>query len=249
MKPNLTRTSANNDSYVITPNTSLSELLTILGDVVRADKTPTAKALREMAGESIVQSEDGCITVYANGYAVYDNGTGRTVLWLPMCKHFTYQFDELTEAEKQYQAQKAEISEEEMLILPWTIPVTLVGEHRISANLMNRTGSRTGTTDFDSADKGDKDGDAEEAVEEKDPFSDAYVWREGRFGESPEMAYIRKEAQEERLSLLTDKQREVFEMYYHDGFNQYEIAEILDIDQTSVRDRLDAALKKIKKSF
>lgn len=233
----------------ITPNTTLAELLTILGDLTRVGKTPTAKALRKTAGEPIVQSEDTCITVYSNGYSVYDNGTGRTVLWLPMCKHFTYQFDELTEAEKQYQAQKADIPEEEMLILPWAIPVTLVGEHRISANLMNRTGSRTGTTDFDSADKGDKDGDVEEAVEEKDPFSDAYTWREGRFGESPETAYIRKEAQEERLSLLTDKQREVFVLYYHDGFNQYEIAEILGIDRTSVQDRLDAALKKIKKIF
>ena len=59
----------------ITPNTTLAELLTILGDLTREGKTPTAKALRETAGEPIVQFEDNCITVYANGYAVYDNGT------------------------------------------------------------------------------------------------------------------------------------------------------------------------------
>ena len=62
----------------ITENTTLGELITILGDVSKAEKTPTSKALRETAGDPIAES-DG-IRVYANGYGIYDNGSGRTVV-------------------------------------------------------------------------------------------------------------------------------------------------------------------------
>ena len=63
------------NNYTLSTDTTLAELIAILGDVSKAEKTPTSKALRETAGEPIAES-DG-ILVYANGYAVYDNGTGR----------------------------------------------------------------------------------------------------------------------------------------------------------------------------
>ena len=36
---------------------------------------------------------------------------------------------------------------------PWPITVTLIGDHRMEINSMNRSGGRTGTKDYDSADK------------------------------------------------------------------------------------------------
>ena len=68
----------NSTIHTITDNTTLGELLAILGDVTKTGKTPTSKTLREEAGEPIA-SEERCM-VYANGYAVYDNGSGRTVV-------------------------------------------------------------------------------------------------------------------------------------------------------------------------
>ena len=132
-------------------------------------------------------------------------------------------------------------------MLPWVMAVTLIGEHRIEANSMNRTGSRSGTKDYDSDDNGDKDGDAEAALEKT--YEKAYVWREDRIGESPETIFIRKETRREMLESMTDKQREVFTLYYYDGLKQREIAERLGISRDSVNDRLECALKKVKKLF
>lgn len=67
--------------------------------------------------------------------------------------------------------------------LPWTVAVSLIGDHRVEANMMNRMGSRTGTKDYDSDDNSDKDGDKEDAMEKS--LRSEYFWREGHFGENP----------------------------------------------------------------
>ena len=110
-----------------------------------------------------------------------------------------------------------------------------------------RQGGRKGTKDYNADDNGDKDGDAEDAVE--DSYRNEYTWREDQIGEDPETIFIRKETRREMLESMTEKQREVFILYYHYGYNQYEIADMLGVDQTSIRDRLEAVLKKIKKIY
>ena len=235
-----------NPTISINENTTLGELLAILNVGEKPHETPTPKNLRDTAGDPIA-TEDRCI-VYANGFCVYDNGSGRTVIWLPGCTSFTYHFDPLKDSEKcEEMRETAELPSGLLESLPWPIAVTLVGDHRVEQSMMNRTGSRTGTSDFDSDDNGDKDGDAEDAVEKA--YQKEYVWSEAWFGGNPEEAFIRKETQCEMLRQMTEKQREVFLLYYRDGYKQHEIAEMLDIDQTSVRDRLTGALEKIKKTF
>ena len=39
-------------------------------------------------------------TLFRNGFAIYKNGTGRTVVWLPYCRSFTYYFNKLRDSEK-----------------------------------------------------------------------------------------------------------------------------------------------------
>jgi len=125
------------DMNTITENTTLAELISILGPVTKAEKMPTAKKLREEAGEPIA-TEERC-KVYSNGYVVYDNGSGRTVLWLPYCVSFTYHFNPLKDSEKGGDIKETCILPEGMLeSQPWTVAVTLIGEHRIEANFMNR---------------------------------------------------------------------------------------------------------------
>ena len=77
---------------------TLAELIAFIGEVKKAEKTPTPKKLTE-SGSPVIAEDPGCL-VYACGYAVYDNGSGRTVMWLPDCVSFTYYFDEATDAEK-----------------------------------------------------------------------------------------------------------------------------------------------------
>ena len=47
--------------------------------------------------------------------------------------------------------------------------------------------------------------------------------------------------------LLTDKQKEVMILYYREGYTQAEIAEMLGLGRRTVSDRIEAALKKIRK--
>ena len=85
MKNTINENTVNGSSNIITGNTTLAELISILGPVTKAAKTPTSKVLREEAGEPIASSPDPLgygdgILVYSNGYAVYDNGSGCTVV-------------------------------------------------------------------------------------------------------------------------------------------------------------------------
>ena len=112
---------------------------------------------------------------------------------------------------------------------------------------MNRTGSRKNTVDLASKDKGDKDGSMEEVI--ADPYRRAFNWYDGHMGENPQDAVERRETREEMLAAMTDKQREVFVMYYRDGISQRKIASILKVDHRAIGFRLEGALKKAKNFF
>ncbi len=75
-----------------------------------------------------------------------------------------------------------------------------------------RQGSRKGSKDYRADDDGDRDGDAEEAVEQQ--YEKEYTWRDSRVGENPESIFIREETRREMLANMTDKQREVFILYF-----------------------------------
>jgi RNA polymerase sigma factor (sigma-70 family) len=230
------------NTAVITAETTLGDLLSMFS-FAEKPKIPTVKALYEEAGEPIAEFCD--CTLFSNGFAIYQNDTGRTVVWLPYCKSFTYYFNKLRDAEKDTMSETYELPDGFLEAQPWIIAVALIGDHRIEQNCMNRTGSRKDTTDYDSADNGDKDGDSEEAL--ADPFRRAFNWYDGRMGENPQDAVERRETREEMLAEMTDKQREVFIMYFRDGLTQDEIAAELGIAKMSVNERLRYALSKAKK--
>ncbi len=228
----------------ITVRTTLGELLTML-DLGEKTPVPTPRELFETAGEPIAKM-NGC-TLFRNGYVIYQNFTGRTVVWLPYCTNFTYHFNKLKDSEKDTLRETYCLPEGYLEKQRWVVAVTLIGDHRIERNAMNRTGSRKDTVDLASKDRGDKDGAMEEIV--ADPYRRAFNWYDGRMGENPLDAIERRETREAMLAAMTDKQREVFIMYYRDGMTQEQIASILNITQVGVKHHLDAALEKVKKYF
>jgi len=233
------------ETITITEKTTLGELLTLLNLAEKSGKTPTPRELFETAGDPIAETND--CTLFSNGFAIYQNITGRTVVWLPYCKNFTFYFTKLRDSEKDTFRESYELPDGFLAAQPWILAVTLIGDHRIEANSMNRTGSRRDTTDYDSADNGDKDGDAEQAL--ADPYRRAFNWYDGRMGENPQDAVERRETREEMLADMTDKQREAFIMYYRDCMTLEEIAAVLGINHRAVGFRLEGALKKAKKFF
>ena len=224
----------------ITEKTTLGELLTLLDLAEKSGKTPTPRELFETAGAPIAETND--CTLFRNGFAIYQNITGRTVVWLPYCKSFTFYFSKLRDAEKDTLRETYELPAGFLSTQPWILAVTLIGDHRIEANSMNRTGSRRDTTDYDSVDNGER-------VLAADPYRGAFTWYDGHIGEDPQVVVERRETREEMLAAMTDKQREVFILYYRDCMTQDEIAEMLGIAKMSVNERLRYALAKAKKFF
>ncbi|MBD5100727.1 MAG: hypothetical protein HDT29_05645 [Clostridiales bacterium] len=59
----------------------------------------------------------------------------------------------------------------------------------------------------------------------------------------------RREYYEKLLRPLTDKQREVYILHFIEGYSNLQIATLLHIDESSVRERIFWAQKKISKNF
>ena len=224
----------------ITPGTSLGEILEMLGDVERLPKTPKKRQLMEMTGGPMAEYE-GCY-VFDNGYALYENGSGRTTMWLPDCVRFIYQFTKLRDVEKiRGLREYEEIPEELMREMSWVVVLTTIGGHRIENLSLSRKGDRAGSR----ADLYDETNDENR----EEPLRREYVWKDAQFGEDPETSYIRKETLARALASMTDKQREAFLLYYRDGYTQKEIGEMYGIDHTAILRHLERAVKKIKKFF
>ena len=235
------------NKYIITENTTLGELINILGTVSKAEKTPTSKALREEAGDPIATDE--CCKVYANGYAVYDNGSGRTVVWVPACTSFTYYFDKMKESEKGGDIKETiDLPEGFLESQPWMIAITLIGDHRIENLTMQRKADRKQNKTLIRGDN--EEGDAmDEMEEQEDSLAREYTWREEKIGEDPLTIYIRKETQREMMERMSNKQREVFILYYKYGYTQQEIADMIGISKPAVNMRLRDAVARAKKYF
>ena len=193
---------------------------------IRLRRTGSRIAKRDLGSE-------GMCEVFSNGYAIYDNGDRRTVLWVPDCTKRTYFFGKLNDNQKDYLRETDEVGEDVLGVCPWYMALILAGEHCIEANMAHPKSVGVASI-FDQA----------ECDVEK-----AYRWVGGTRFENPEEAYLRKEAAEERRKALTDKQWEVYVMRYEEGLSEYEIAEKLSITQKTIHCRLEGVRKKAKKIF
>ena len=221
----------------------------------KAKRRPGAVQLRtyEPRVAKIEIGADGTCEVYSNGYAVYDNGDRKTVIWVPGCGRAMYYFAELKESEKNCWTETDEngethdvrmmgsavIEDDVLWQLPWYHAVVIAGENQIELNL-GRPKSKGTESDRD---------DEEKEKEKKEEWEKKtnYRWNCGAHIESPEEAYLKKEAAEERRNLLDGRLREVYMLYYEEGYNQREIAELLGLDRHTVDTYLRRARTKMEK--
>lgn len=91
----------------ITAQTTLGELIAML-DLGEKPTVPTPKALFEE--DTPIADMNDC-TLFRNGFAIYKNMTGRTVVWLPYCVSFTYYFNKLRDSEKDTLSETYELPE------------------------------------------------------------------------------------------------------------------------------------------
>ena len=195
-------------------------------DAVTEKKLPQYKQLMEQNPVAVAQTSvnGATITAYQNGYAVYEADGAYSVMAVGRCGDYRYDFNDGT-----YQVVPAEVFEE----AEWSLRLIMEGERRLEHNL-NKTSSKY-----------------EAAVLECDgsDWSDS-VMVDFLAEDNAEML-----ADEELRRLyaamgkLTDRQKEVIELYYFKGMTQQEIAEELGIRQQSVNDFMRQAIKKLKKVF
>ena len=179
---------------------------------------------------AMTQIGNGSCEVFINGYAVYDNGDRKVVLWVPDCGHVTYYFNKLRDNEKLYLCEKSEIDEDVMNSSTWYTPLIVAGENRIEQN-MDHPKSLGTMSDYD------------DDIEVKPAFR----WIGGSHIDTPEEAYMKKEAAIERHKALTERQCEAFALYYEEGYTQEEIGRMLNIGHQNVSKLLSRATDKIKK--
>lgn len=192
---------------------------------IRLRRTGSRIAKRDLGSE-------GMCEVFSNGYAIYDNGDRRTVLWVPDCTKRTYYFGRLNDNQKEYLRETDEIGEDVLGVCPWYMALILAGEHCIERNIAHPKSLGVASI-FDQA----------ECDVEK-----AYRWVGGVRFENPEEAYLRKETVEERRKALTEKQWEVYVMRCEMGLSQEETAKRLGISPKGVQYRMDGVIKKAKKN-
>lgn len=101
-------------------------------DAVVEKKLPSFKALMEMKPMAVAQTtvKDASLTVYQNGYAVYEMDGAHTVMAVDHCGDYRYDFTDGT-----YQVVPAETFEE----TEWSVRLLMEGERRMEHNRNNRT--------------------------------------------------------------------------------------------------------------
>ena len=199
-------------AWVVEKNKSGSdaEAVEMKDEKQKPKRRPGARQLRQGYPRvaMIEIGKNARVEVFNNGYAIYDNGNRKVVLWVPDCGSATYYFTGLRDKEKDYLSQKEEIDLDILGELPWYHALMIAGENRIEYN-MDHPKSKGNTSDFD--------------MEEAETIPASH-WAGAYHFESPEEAYLKKEAAEERRKALTEKQREVYVMYYEEGMTEREIA-------------------------
>lgn len=247
--------------------TSFNDLVSILRkQVPRQDGTAAIERAKRCPGSEQLRKSyrmiaripvgEGCCEVYDCGYALFDNGDRKTVLWVPEAIHAAQYYCPLTYDER-YRQERADdydfgedpdrwavaegtafeedrLDAEQLGEMPWYLAVVIAGENSIERNLAH---PRTARTVSDAVRMEESEGNR------------SYCWCCGSYFPNPEDEYIRKETEAERRAALTDKQWEVYEMYYEDHLTQREIAEQLGISQKAVDCRLEGIEKKLKKFF
>ena len=220
--------------------------------LIKAKRCPGSQQLR--SGHELVAriavGEATC-EVYENGYGIFDNGDRKTVVWVPDCPkaaryYYPATYDEKCKEERKRRSEDDEtdpeygrivegteseeerLNEEQLSEMAWYLAVIIAGENRIEQNLEHPLSARSRSDEYT-----------------EDCGPSRYSWSCGARFQNPEDAVLQKEEKAERCAELSDKQQEVYQLYYVDSFTQEEIADMLGISQQAVNYRLESVRKKI----
>lgn len=195
-------------------------------DAVTEKKLPKYAQLMAQNPVAVAQTSvnGATLTAYQNGYAVYEMDGAHTVMVVDRCGDYRYDFNDGT-----YQVVPAEVFEE----AEWSLRLIMEGERR-----MEHTRSVINSNN-----------------EEFMLSNDGSDWCEVAMVDFMEAENAEMLADQELRRLyaamgkLTERQKEIIELYYFKGMTQQEIAEELGIARPVVAKSMKASLNKLKKFF
>ena len=187
-------------------------------------KLPTFKALLNSEPTPVAERivDDGRLTVFDNGFAVYEQGKLHTVIAVARCGGYRYEF---AEGSSYVPAEVFDDAE-------WSVRLLMEGERHLEQNRryahsQYETYAEDGNIDFAGAVMVDflQEDNAELIADQE--LQRLYA----------------------AIGKLTERQQEVIQLYYFKGMTQEAIGEELGISQVAVKKMLDRALKSLKKLF
>ena len=206
--------------------TSFRELKSMVASTA-GKKLPSAKALREETSAVLfIHEHDDCsITVFTNGFFIYECYDRETVFAVDRCKeiHYQYSTDEVRT-----------VFEHEFADGPCLVPLLINGDGRVVENL-ERYWKYWEEFSLNS------DGAPRAREIQVESAEDALITTEN----SNELPNRIRDA----LLSMTQSQYAVFQMYVVQGLTQVEIAGKLGISQPAVKKTLDYAVCKFQKKF
>lgn len=223
---------AANSNFTITDKTTFSQLRALFPEKIPGPK-PTYKALVEDKDVSVIAckvSTGGTIEVFSNGYIFYTCQAGEVVLAISECETYSYAADD-EDLYKDEQGSGIYLGKDALGKELWPVPIALVGELRASRNSFNRKGDRNRYEPL---------GEDEEGNE-----MDQWEMIGDKKAVDPLQKIIEDESYEERVSVLSEKQRKVAELYA-DGFTQEQIADELGMKRETVKTHISRAGGKLE---
>ena len=235
--------------------TTFKELKKIVGSTKGMKKLPTEKALRESKEEIVFDGDvaDAHFTIYRNGLFIYSRDGHGTVYAVDRCTEIEYpctydeEFGANATAGRTHRFSTDRqgrrcliicVPEQEYMDKPWTMPLDVIGSHRLDHNQESREESHC---DFSLDNDG---GDWEQNACAPD-FVDELEEKD----EESELLKMLAEAQEG----LTDCQKKAIQLRFFtktgENMTQSEMAGQMGCSQPMARNHLEAALKKIRKNM
>lgn len=200
----------------------LKELKKMVKPVEKNGKMPTAKSLKESGVEVVVKEKIDCdteISVYANGYVLYQVANRYTVFPLMECG--VYEYEMPAGETKVYDASFFDNEN-------WYVRLIMEGEDRMERNQEKiKTNHKVLSYDRLIEDCGELLGSKEDLQE----------W------------VIQNALIHDLFTYLNDRQREAVYLFYIEEWKQKDISEYFGVSQQSVSEMIKRAVKILAKAF
>ena len=190
-------------------------------------KLPVPLVLEQAPPEILFRHENGdmAITVFTNGLYLYQRDRRRTVFAVDRCKQLIYRYQD---------DEVRIIPESRFSDGPCLIPLFLKGDERLNHNMEAYEEYQQAFSLSRNVD------DWNESIQVKSVEEDFFDGLEE----------FEKEAKmQNALDQLTARQRQILHMYFENGLNRSQIAAVLHLNPSSVRDHINAAMENLRKQF